>query len=90
MSILLEGPAKEVTVTIKDASGNAVRTLHLGTQGKGSFDVEWDGLDENGEPAPDGLYTFSVGAVDEDDVKVEASANIVAHVDGMSFEKWLP
>ena len=50
MSILLEGPAKEVTVTIKDASGNAVRTLHLGTQGKGSFDVEWDGLDENGEP----------------------------------------
>ena len=90
MSILLEGPAKEVTVTIKNEAGVPVRTLHLGTQGKGSFDVEWDGQNDDGNPAPEGLYSFSVGAVDENDEKVEASANIVAHVDGMSFENGFP
>ena len=90
MNILLEGPAKEVTVTIKNDAGVPVRTLHLGTQGKGSFDVEWDGLDDDGNPAPEGLYNFSVGAVDENDEKVEASANIITHVDGMSFENGFP
>lgn len=90
INIHLEGPAKEVSVTIQNDTGITVRTLQMGTQGTGSFDVAWDGLDENGDPVPEGLYSFSVGAVDEDDTKVESSANIIAHVDGMSFENGYP
>ena len=52
--------------------------------------MEWDGLDDNGNPVPEGVYSFDVGAIDEDDNKIESQANIVAHVNGMSFENGYP
>jgi flagellar basal-body rod modification protein FlgD len=90
INLRLDGPAEEVTVTIKNEHGLTVRTLQLGEQSGGSFDVEWDGLDDNGNPADEGVYTFSVGAIDADENKVESQANIVAHVEGMSFENGYP
>ncbi len=90
INLTLQGPAEEVTVTIKNENGVVVRTLQLGEQPGGSFDMEWDGLDDNGNPAPEGVYSFDVGAIDGDDNKIESQANIVAHVDGMSFENGYP
>ena len=90
INLTLAGPAEEVTVTIKNESGMTVRTLQLGEQPSGSFDMEWDGLDDNGNPVPEGVYSFDVGAIDEDDNKIESQANIVAHVNGMSFENGYP
>jgi flagellar basal-body rod modification protein FlgD len=90
INLRLDGPAEEVTVTIKNEHGLTIRTLQLGEQSGGSFDVEWDGLDDNGNPAAEGVHTFSVGAINADDEKVESQANIVAHVEGMSFENGYP
>ena len=90
INLTLAGPAEEVTVTIKNESGMTVRTLQLGEQPSGSFDMEWDGLDDNGNPVPEGVYSFDVGAIDKDDNKIESQANIVAHVNGMSFENGYP
>ena len=58
----LEAPADNVRVTIKNASGVAVRTIDLGEQKAGSFPVTWDGKNDLGAKVDDGSYTFEVKA----------------------------
>lgn len=71
--IELDGPADRVTVTIKDASGIAVKTLELGDLEAGSQAIGWDGTTDDGTQAADGYYTMSVSAVRGED-KVGARA----------------
>lgn len=58
----LAGPADEVNVTIKDANGIVVRTLHLGDAEAGVQVVPWDGKTDGGAQVADGKYTVSVEA----------------------------
>ncbi|SMC19250.1 flagellar basal-body rod modification protein FlgD [Desulfacinum hydrothermale DSM 13146] len=60
-SVELEKPAN-VTVTILDESGNAVRTLALGDLEAGRHEIAWDATDDAGNSVPDGIYTFEVTA----------------------------
>ncbi|MBM4285578.1 MAG: hypothetical protein FJ128_10060 [Deltaproteobacteria bacterium] len=54
--------AQEVTVTIYDGGGKAVRTLNLGRQAAGTRPITWDGKNNQGVPLPDGAYTYTVNA----------------------------
>ena len=47
------------TVTIRDATGQPVRTLALGAQPVGLTAFTWDGYTDTGAPAAAGRYTFS-------------------------------
>ena len=67
----LDEPADRVTVTIKDASGIAVRTLELGAQEAGSRGFSWDGKSDAGVQAADGAYSATVNA-QRGDAKVGA------------------
>ena len=58
----LPGSADTVTVTIKDAAGNAVKTLNLGALKAGIQSFSWDGVMDNGSQAPDGRYSLAVTA----------------------------
>jgi flagellar basal-body rod modification protein FlgD len=58
----LTASATQVSVSIKDAAGQVIRTLDLGSQSAGLIDFEWDGLLENASAAPAGSYSFSVNA----------------------------
>jgi flagellar basal-body rod modification protein FlgD len=58
----LPGPADSVTVTIRDAGGNVVHSMDLGSQESGTHPLQWDGVADNGKAAPDGKYTFDVQA----------------------------
>jgi flagellar basal-body rod modification protein FlgD len=58
----LGGAASNVTVTVKDASGAAVRTMQMGAQSAGFQDFTWDGQTDAGSTAAAGSYTFSVSA----------------------------
>ena len=67
----LSKPA-EVTITIQDPDGNLVRKLELGHKPAGNYEhreraAQWDGLDEQGEPVPNGtyFYTLTAGAFKE-------------------------
>lgn len=62
-AVELSQPADQVTVTISDAKGNAVRTLQLGAQDAGVVGFKWDGLDSTGAAVADGAYKFSATAV---------------------------
>jgi len=58
----LEGPADEVTVTIRDANGIEMRTLYLGSADAGVQVVPWDGKTNAGEQVADGKYSVSIEA----------------------------
>jgi flagellar basal-body rod modification protein FlgD len=62
-AVELSQPADQVTVTIKDAKGNVVRTLQLGEQKAGIADFQWDGKDDSGAVLADGAYTFAATSV---------------------------
>ena len=59
----LAQPADKVTVHIKDASGNVVRNLDLGSQPSGVAPVQWDGKNDAGAQLGEGSYQFSASAL---------------------------
>jgi flagellar basal-body rod modification protein FlgD len=58
----LPGAADNVQVTIKDANGNTVHSMSLGSQPAGVLALSWDGTTDSGAAAAPGNYTFSVTA----------------------------
>jgi flagellar basal-body rod modification protein FlgD len=54
--------ADEVTVTIRDTSGNTVRTMKLGEQEIGAVPLTWDGKNDDGAAVADGKYVVEVAA----------------------------
>jgi len=54
--------ADNVSVAIKDSSGNAIRTIALGAQSAGTLPLSWDGITDTGSVAPTGSYQFAVTA----------------------------
>jgi len=63
-SALLSGPAESVTITIKDMTGNVVKTINNGPSKTGGLvDFNWDGMDNNGvKQTVDGAYQVSATA----------------------------
>jgi flagellar hook-associated protein 3 FlgL len=67
----LAADATEAVVEIRNAAGTVVRSLTLGdgaTAGSGGSaginTVAWNGLDDGGNPLPDGTYAYAVTATD--------------------------
>lgn len=54
--------ASDVRVQIMDASGSLVREIQLGDLPGGLASFEWDGLDDRGQPAASGQYSFTAVA----------------------------
>jgi len=55
-SVAFDTAAQDVTVKIKNAAGEVVRTVNLGTHSPGTAKFEWDGKDESGNQLPPGNY----------------------------------
>lgn len=73
-----------VKVEIRDASGELVRTISLGTRPPGLATFTWDGLTSDGTPAGAGRYTFLAGFQSEG--KIEAARTLVsASVESVMF-----
>jgi flagellar basal-body rod modification protein FlgD len=59
----LNTSAGDVKVTIKNASGMAIRSMDLGSQQAGMLVLQWDGTTDSGAAAANGQYSFSVDAI---------------------------
>lgn len=81
----LSAPASEVTVTIRDAGGSAVRTRTLDNVQAGPNEITWDGTTDAGSQVPDGNYSFDIEAVDPQGESVEASPYLKGSVDRVTF-----
>ncbi|GIV61226.1 MAG: basal-body rod modification protein FlgD [Rhodothermaceae bacterium] len=81
----LAGSADTVTLTIRDAAGNVVRTVDLGQQDAGQHTFTWDGKDKYGATVAAGTYTFEVTATEADGDAVEATEHVTGTVDRITF-----
>lgn len=61
-SINLTASSTATSVGIYDKDDKLVRTIDLATQKAGKVDFTWDGLDDDGEVAAAGTYTFKATA----------------------------
>lgn len=86
-SVTLDGPAQQVTATIRDASGRAVRTLNLGPRPAGALSVAWDGMDDSGQRAAAGSYSVDVRATQADGTAVGVTQDVTGVVARVTFDR---
>lgn len=75
--------AKNLTVRIEDENNVVYRSFNLG-DGSGNVKFNWDGLDKNGQKAPEGNYLVKVQGEQEGDV-VELPTATYSKVDSVSL-----
>jgi len=71
--------ATDVLVTIKDASGQIVRQVNVGSVSSDDEPFEWDGTDQNGQRLPVGAYTMDITgrvAGDVESMRTSMYANV--------------
>lgn len=61
-SIRVPSAVDKLTVTVRDAAGQVVRRLELGSQQAGNVPFTWDGRNADGERLPEGTYSVSAQA----------------------------
>ncbi len=81
--------AETVTMTIFDASGEAVREVEL-DGGRGGGTWSWDGTDDDGQPMPAGRYTVSIAAEDAEGDPLSADTYLRGTVSGVRFDNGYP
>jgi flagellar basal-body rod modification protein FlgD len=89
-NVSLGAAAKDVSVQVKDSSGNVVRTMDMGAQPAGAMQITWDGKDDAGTVEPAGSYTVSVGATDTNGGSVNVSTDVKGVVQSVSYDKGYP
>jgi flagellar basal-body rod modification protein FlgD len=55
----LPASTSSLNVTVRDSTGQVVRTISLGSHGTGQAQFVWDGMTDSGVEAPADEYTFS-------------------------------
>ncbi|QYJ79873.1 flagellar hook assembly protein FlgD [Shewanella acanthi] len=73
-----------ITVHVQDQYGQVVRTMTVDGSASGNIDVDWDGLDDSGQPVVAGNYSFkATGLVDGASQSLAVST--YAHVSSVSL-----
>ncbi len=80
----LDHNAETTVITIVDLDGNAVRTIN-GEIAGGRHEFDWDGRNDNGDQLSDGVYGFSVVAVDQDEETVDTVTASLGRVTGVEI-----
>ena len=84
LSVQLPSDADSVVVSITDKNGKVVRTMNVGPRSEGKSALEFDGLDQQGNPLPAGEYSMKVVAA-KNEVPVTAGILERGAVSGVSF-----
>lgn len=79
----LAADAAAVRVDLRDGQGKLVRSLYPGAQAAGQQEIQWDGLDDDGDPMPEGLYHVTVTATGPDGTTVAATVSSRRTVTGL-------
>ncbi len=82
--------AADVTLKITDENGALVRTINVGSQNAGSYDVSWDGKNGSGQQMPDGTYHFQVEAVDASGRVLDITPTVSGTVYSLRLDEGIP
>jgi len=89
--INLTQAADKVTISIRDASGQVIRTQELpGAQKAGLTPYQWDGYTDDGTRAPAAQYTMTIDAKNKAGDPVISSAAINGVVSKVTYEQGFP
>jgi flagellar basal-body rod modification protein FlgD len=86
ISVELGEDCSSVYVQIYDSSGAFVNDIDAGRLAAGTHAISWDGTDENGTTVGDGVYTFSVMAVDANGDSVASTSYVTGKVTGIDYQ----
>jgi flagellar basal-body rod modification protein FlgD len=86
----LSGNANQVSLVIKDADGNTVRTLTQGPATAGNYSLAWDGMDSNNTALPPGTYNFTVNCEDSSGNQFSGTTLVQGKVDGLNLDGTTP
>ena len=78
------------TLTVTDAAGNVVATREIGAGEAGEGAYTFDGRDHDGQPLPEGTYTFSFEATDQAGGSVDMASLISGTVTEMDYSSGTP
>lgn len=77
-------PVDKITVRVEDESGQLIKTFEVDGSAGGNVDISWDGLDKNGEPVADGIYSLKASGSVEGQAQ-ELPVSTYAHVTSVSL-----
>lgn len=83
-AVELESPASQVIFNVTNASGQLVHRIDLGLQQGGLLEVNWNGLNGDGNRVGPGLYTLSAEVHQGDNVSA-GNMLTVAHVESVTL-----
>lgn len=86
----IDAEAAKVSINISDSDGNIIRSISLGTTGSGENQISWDGLDNQGSEAEDGIYTFEVLAYDHNDELIDTTCYTKNKITGITYNNGEP
>ena len=86
LAFRLSSGASTVALQILNASGTAVRTISLGAQGAGSYQVAFDGMNDQGQRLTPGSYTYKVVTLDQYGSAVPGASTGGGQVTGISMD----
>jgi flagellar basal-body rod modification protein FlgD len=86
----LPSSAASAQITIKDSSGNTVRTATLGSTNAGDYAFSWDGRNSSGTSLPAGSYNFAVTASSASGSAITATTYTTGKVDGVDLSGSTP
>lgn len=86
ISYSVPSAAAQVTVTVTDSNGAAVRTLTQGQTAAGISSVTWDGRGANGNLLASGVYGVSVAGVSAAGATVSCQPLVTGKVGAVSYE----
>ncbi|HEX5656303.1 MAG TPA: flagellar hook capping FlgD N-terminal domain-containing protein [Polyangiales bacterium] len=89
-AVNLKQDAANVKVSVVNSAGRVVAKLDLGALKAGAQEINWKGLEDSGDRAAQGIYTFQVSAKDANGTDVEASQSITGTVNGVFYENGKP
>jgi len=81
----LEGSAANTSIRIVNEAGQTVRNI-AGDTTPGLHELVWDGLDDQGQPLPDGTYGMVVNAVTADNQPVSVATGTSGRVTGVETQ----
>lgn len=82
MSYFLVENSAQTQISILDQSNNVIRSFS-GSTAAGEHLLDWDGLDNDGNPVPPGQYELQVGAQDAEGRAVQTSSLVPGRVSGV-------
>jgi len=85
MNYVLPEPAASLSISVVNQQGQVVRTID-GESTVGAHEFVWDGLDDQGQAQPEGIYSFRVTATDAEGTAFPVATTITGIVTGVSSE----